>query len=207
MIQVTTPPFPSSKSDMQKVMDLVFQECGGLREAGQAEYAHDNSNAFANFERTAAEVGIDRKLVLWIFAMKHKDGIASFLKGHESQREDVFGRVNDMIVYLILLRGMIMQERAALAASVDPAEVGGDVTVYNMNRFRGSSNVTFTSVPSNPQAFDPSTTTTITEEEDTADVVDNRGDLLDYLINLPTDDAIDELNRIRNASLEAEGTS
>lgn len=81
-----------------------------LRNAGQKEYAHDDSSPFANFERGAADMGIDRKQVLWVYAMKHKDGIASFLKGNVSQREDVRGRINDLIVYLLLLYTMVNEE-------------------------------------------------------------------------------------------------
>lgn len=91
--------------------DRVFkEEIMALRNAGRKEYAHDASSPFANFERAADDMGIDRKQVLWVYAMKHKDGIAGHLKGHTSQREDVRGRINDLIVYLLLLRGMINEE-------------------------------------------------------------------------------------------------
>lgn len=97
-----------TRKEMAQLMAGVFEnEINELREAGQKEYAHDNENAFANFERTAEEVGSSREKVLWTFAMKHKDGIAAYIKGHKSQREDVRGRINDLIVYLFLLRGMI----------------------------------------------------------------------------------------------------
>lgn len=92
---------------MQLVMEKVFEECRQLRGAGQLEYAHRGENAFANFERTGKDVDLSREKVLWVFAMKHRDGIASYLKGHTSQREDVRGRINDLIVYLVLLRGML----------------------------------------------------------------------------------------------------
>lgn len=96
-----------TRQQMVEVMKDVFDECHALRGAGQAEYAHADANAFANFERTAEEVGISREKVLWIFAMKHKDGIAAWINGHRSQRESVKGRINDLIVYMTLLRGMI----------------------------------------------------------------------------------------------------
>jgi hypothetical protein len=89
---------------------VFFDEIMALRNAGQKEYAHDDSSPFANFERGADDTGIDRKQILWIYAMKHKDGIAAALKGHTSQREDVRGRINDLIVYLLLLRGMFNEE-------------------------------------------------------------------------------------------------
>ncbi len=89
---------------------IFKEEIMALRNAGQKEYAHDDSSPFANFERGAKDMGIDRKQVLWVYAMKHKDGIAAHLKGQISQREDVRGRVNDLIVYLLLLRGILNEE-------------------------------------------------------------------------------------------------
>lgn len=101
-----------TQAEMQKTMETVFRECRELRNAGQKEYAHEESNAFANFERAAQEVDSTREKTLWTFAMKHKDGIASWIKGHRSQREDVRGRINDLIVYLCLLRGMVDESEA-----------------------------------------------------------------------------------------------
>ncbi len=89
---------------------IFHDELMALRNAGQKEYAHDAQSPFANFERGAKDMGIDRKQVLWVYAMKHKDGIAAAIKGHTSQREDVRGRINDLIVYLLLLRGMYNEE-------------------------------------------------------------------------------------------------
>ena len=99
-----------TRFDMMVLMDKVFsEEINALREDGQKEYARgdENTSAFANFERVAADLDIPREKVLWVYAMKHKDGIASHLNGHTSQREDVRGRINDLIVYLFLLRGML----------------------------------------------------------------------------------------------------
>lgn len=98
--------------EMRDKMNTVFEECHKLREAGQREYAHDESDVFANFNEDARENGIDRKVALRVFANKHWRGIAAFVRGHRSQREDVRGRINDMIVYLCLLRGMIDEEDA-----------------------------------------------------------------------------------------------
>lgn len=98
----------------QEISDLfrqVFEnEIMSLREAGQKEYAIDGSNAFANFDRLSVDLGLDRKQVLWVYLRKHLDGIVSYLRGHKSQRENVRGRLNDAIVYLLLLRGMIEDE-------------------------------------------------------------------------------------------------
>ena len=78
-----------------------------VREAGQKEYARKSNNAFANFERVAENLEIDRKEVLLVYLLKHTDGICAYVKGHKSQREDVRGRITDVIVYLCLLWGMV----------------------------------------------------------------------------------------------------
>ncbi len=94
----------------------AFVECRALREAGQKEYAHDDGNAMANFEDDSEATGASREAVLTIFANKHWRGIRAWVGGHRSQRENVRGRLYDMIVYLCLLRGMI-DERDGLIPS------------------------------------------------------------------------------------------
>lgn len=88
-------------------MDRVFEECRALRDAGQKEYARREENALANFERVAERVGVSREKVLMVYLEKHMDGIHAWINGHRSQRESVKGRINDAIVYLTILRGMV----------------------------------------------------------------------------------------------------
>ena len=94
----------------EKIIDLFDQEIVTTQEEGQREYASEN-NAFSNFEKLASELQIDKKKILWVYAMKHKDGISSFLNGHTSQRESVTGRIKDLIIYLFILWAMIDEER------------------------------------------------------------------------------------------------
>lgn len=81
-----------------------------VREDGQKEYAHDESNVFANFDRIADSLQLDRKQVLLVYSLKHWDGIVAYVNGHKSQREDVRGRIKDLRMYLALLWGMIEEE-------------------------------------------------------------------------------------------------
>lgn len=100
-----------SKEEMaQKMLDVFTNEINKLREAGQAEYAYKDANAFRNFDGLSTDLELDRKMVLWVYCKKHIDGVVSYLRGHKSQREDVRGRINDIIVYLFLLRGMVDEE-------------------------------------------------------------------------------------------------
>jgi hypothetical protein len=109
---------------MQDVMEAVFAECRELRKAGQKEYAHADENAFANFEDDSREAGVSRETVLSIFANKHWRGIRAWIKGHKSQREDVRGRINDMIVYLCLLRGMADENEGKIIRMLAPRRGG-----------------------------------------------------------------------------------
>jgi hypothetical protein len=106
-----------TKDELAIVMESVFEECRGLRGAGQKEYAHRDENAFANFERVAERLGITREQCLLVYMEKHLDGIHSYVQGHTSQRESVSGRINDMIVYGIILRGMVDENAAKKVAA------------------------------------------------------------------------------------------
>lgn len=88
-------------------MEKIFHDCQETRKAGQAEYAHREENALDNFDSEARDLGIPRQKVWAIFAGKHWRGIRSYINGHKSQREDVRGRIKDLIVYLVLLWAMI----------------------------------------------------------------------------------------------------
>jgi len=80
------------------------------RESGQKEYAHNKDNVFSNFERVANSLSITREQSLAVYLLKHIDGVMSYIKGYKSQREDVRGRITDIIVYLMLLWGMIEED-------------------------------------------------------------------------------------------------
>ena len=99
--------------DMLGLLNAIFEQVELVHTEGQKEYAMDEDNIFANFQRISNQTGLDQKMVLWIYLMKHIDGIASHIKGHRSQREEVQGRLTDAIVYLCILWGMIETEDLA----------------------------------------------------------------------------------------------
>ena len=88
----------------------ILDEVRQTRDDGQKEYARTDDNVFANFERVGKNLNIGKDKVLLVYLLKHIDGICSHIDGHESQREDVRGRIKDAIVYLMLLWGMIEEK-------------------------------------------------------------------------------------------------
>lgn len=109
--------------EMHKLMDTIIKEVTLIRNEGQKEYAHDKEDVFANFNRVANLLEEDRKKVLMTYMLKHVDGIAAYVKGHKSQREDVTGRITDCMVYLMLLWGMIEEEDGILSRKKDDSSV------------------------------------------------------------------------------------
>lgn len=96
-----------TKPEMDTLMKKIFSIINKTRDAGQAEYARADEDVFANFRRVGSYTGQPKEAVLMTYFMKHIDGIASYINGHTSQREDVTGRITDAIVYLCLLWGMV----------------------------------------------------------------------------------------------------
>ena len=88
-------------------MEKIQTEISKTRKSGQNEYAHEADNVFANFDRIANALDTTREKVLMTYLLKHVDGIKAYVNGYKSQREDVRGRLADIIVYSMLLWGMI----------------------------------------------------------------------------------------------------
>tara|TARA_R100001594_G_scaffold141865_1_gene188284 strand:+ start:642 stop:1091 length:450 start_codon:yes stop_codon:yes gene_type:complete len=98
------------KDEFDKLFISIIDQVKSTRDQGQKEYAHTESNVFANFERTANQLNTTKDKVLMTFLLKHIDGITAHINGHESQREDIRGRIKDAIVYLTLYWGMVEDE-------------------------------------------------------------------------------------------------
>ena len=93
------------------MMEVIWSEVKRVRDEGQKEYAQTEDNVFANFERVSQSLNLSKTKVLMTYLLKHIDGISSYVKGHQSQREDITGRITDSIVYLMLLWAMIEKAR------------------------------------------------------------------------------------------------
>lgn len=117
-----------SRQDVGKLMEQIFHDCQATREQGQAEYAHREENALENFNAEERNLGIPRMKVWAVLAGKHWRGVRAFINGRKSQREDVRGRIKDLIVYLVLLWAMIDDDDEALTE-----QGNGRVSLFDPN--------------------------------------------------------------------------
>lgn len=93
----------------------------GLKKGG--EYAGDEDR-LANFRRNGEAMELPMETVWRVYAGKHWDAITQYIKDLQKgvvrdRMETIEGRVDDLIVYALLFKAMIM-ERAAPEVIDDP---------------------------------------------------------------------------------------
>lgn len=92
----------------------TFDKIVSLGKLKGAEYAGD-SDRLANFRRGARNEGVDYRLIWKIYIGKHWDAIAQYVRDCVEGRqarvrlESLEGRVDDMIVYLLLFKAILQE--------------------------------------------------------------------------------------------------
>jgi hypothetical protein len=99
------------------LLDATMIEMTKLGELKGGEYAGD-VDRLANFRRNGENLGLPMETVWAVYAGKHWDAITQFIKdqreGKERVRlEGIGGRVDDLLVYLILFKAMLDEREQA----------------------------------------------------------------------------------------------
>ena len=110
------PALPVRRFSQSAWTDLLTSSIGAIQALSSlkgGEYAGD-SDRLANFRRNAAQTGTSMELVWSIYYNKHHDALMQFIRdlqqGKERTRaEPLSGRVDDMIVYLLLFKAMLLE--------------------------------------------------------------------------------------------------
>lgn len=97
-----------------KSIDELYERLRALTATKGEEYKRREDNQFANFERGASSLGLTREQVLMVYLSKHLDSIVTYVKDRAAGQEKVYaepisGRIDDAILYLLLLRGMTIE--------------------------------------------------------------------------------------------------
>ena len=93
------------------LVDETFRTVMTLATLKGGEYSGDKDR-LANFRRNAANLGLTKEQVWSVYAGKHWDAINQYVrdKAHGIDRErleDISGRADDLIVYLLLFKAMV----------------------------------------------------------------------------------------------------
>lgn len=100
--------------EFARSIDELHERLIGLTKTKGEEYKRRDDNQFANFERGARSLGLTREQVLMVYLSKHLDSIVTYIKDRAAGQEKIYaepisGRIDDAILYLLLLRGMTVE--------------------------------------------------------------------------------------------------
>jgi hypothetical protein len=111
------------KKRFQSMLHEVFNRMAQLTASKGEEYARSEDDQLANFKRSGAEAGISPEQTWVVFFNKHIDSIKHHIKTPKVElAEPIIGRIDDAILYLILLRAMIVERDGIIL----PGEVSLD---------------------------------------------------------------------------------
>lgn len=103
-----------NKNQFRVLLDNTHKNLVNMTATKGEEYSRNDSDQLDNFKRQAAELGISPMMVLTVYLNKHLDAIKSFIKNGREFSEPIEGRIDDAILYLVLLKGLISDHRNEL---------------------------------------------------------------------------------------------
>lgn len=100
-----------TNKDFYELMKNTFANCEGIARVKGEDYTKGSADALANFKEGGKALNVDPKVVAWIFLNKHYQAITNFIRTNgQSQSEPIEGRIDDLINYLVLLKGIIVEQ-------------------------------------------------------------------------------------------------
>lgn len=103
------------KAEFKELLDETHRTLCLLTSTKGEEYSRDDDQ-LANFRRSAAEAGITEWQAWLVFYNKHADAIKTWIRhGNDGPKgkgvsEPIEGRIDDAILYLILLKGLVRSQ-------------------------------------------------------------------------------------------------
>ena len=101
------------REDFDILTNDIWESIMATRNQGQDEYARTETDVLANFKRIGDWKDETQESVLMTYLLKHIDGMLSYVSGFTSQREDIRGRITDVMVYCMLFWAMVEESEDA----------------------------------------------------------------------------------------------
>jgi hypothetical protein len=104
-----------NQEDFKRIVDTTIQDTAAILIAKGEEYA-GSADRLANFKRGATLTGITPLQCCFVYMSKHYDSISTYVKkdaqGFEQKlSEPIEGRLDDMINYCFLMKGLIQESK------------------------------------------------------------------------------------------------
>jgi hypothetical protein len=109
-----------TNSEFYTLMDRLFQDAKAIAKSKGEDYTRGSEDALANFKEAAKESNLDPKQVWYIYARKHWVAINNYIKTNgQSESEPISERIKDLVNYLVLLHGLIVEKEKQTMKIVD----------------------------------------------------------------------------------------
>lgn len=97
-----------NRIDFGNLIDDVWTAVHHLNKTKGSDYSGDE-DVLANFKRLATKLELTKEQVLGVYMTKHLDAIDTYIREGNVKSEPIDGRINDAIVYLLLLHAMVIE--------------------------------------------------------------------------------------------------
>lgn len=97
----------------QELLDEVHGQLRQLTATKGEEYKVGDDDQLANFNRLGAQLQLPREKILWVHLTKHMDAIQSYIRTGATKSETIESRIQDAVLYLILLLAMVREAPVA----------------------------------------------------------------------------------------------
>lgn len=103
-----------TQEELNQIIKDSLKRRADLEVSKGREYTQGSEDRLANFKRAAEILKISPLKVWAVYFNKHWDSLMNFIKsGKEFSTESIESRIDDMQVYLDLLRGLIVEHKRA----------------------------------------------------------------------------------------------
>ena len=126
-----------NKQEFRCLLDDTHKALVHLTASKGEEYSRD-ADQLANFKRQAEELNATPEKILMVYLNKHLDAIKSFVKTGKLYSEPIEGRIDDAILYLILLKGIVLDDRNRFSSPIEPRPMIYGHTMADLSRDLGN---------------------------------------------------------------------
>lgn len=104
-----------NSNDVVKIINRKFKDIEDIFKTKGQEYANNDDDQLDNFKRLSKNLGMPPEKCLMVYATKHFDSLNYFIKNIENSEyinnlsEPIEGRISDIILYMCLLEGLIVE--------------------------------------------------------------------------------------------------
>lgn len=121
------------KREFRRLLDETHQTLVQLTSSKGEEYSRD-IDQLANFKRQAEELNATPEKILMVYLNKHLDAIKSFVKTGKLYSEPIEGRIDDAILYLILLKGIVLDDRNRFSSPIEQRPTVYEIPMTGLSR-------------------------------------------------------------------------